>query len=367
MAIWTKTLIVAAATFVSLQALAQQAGEDSDAVRLEAAEARLAAEQARMQEALKERELRRVQLEQQSRVTAEESERRMREAEMRLEEAARQVADLSMQQLPRVEQIERIIRASRGPVLGVTIGETGKEGPAEGVEILGITPGGAAEDAGLQAGDIITSINGEALAAESGRQANRKLLDFMQGIEDGDELQIEYLRDGKSDKVSLVPRPMADHLRVFRFDGDEFKGPQFDVRVAPGVRAPQPFVWFGADGGFGDMEMVTLTERLGRYFGTSEGVLVVRAPGNEELKLEDGDVILSIDGRKPNSVGHAMRILGSYQAGEELKIEIMRDKKKRSIDIVVPDSQHSLVRPNAAPLVPDPVNRVVVVGGQERT
>jgi len=367
MATWTKTLIVATATLASLPALAQQTGEDTDAAHLKAAEARLAAEEARMQEVLKEREMRREQLEQQSRVTAEESERRMREAEMRLEEAARQVADLSMQQLPRVEQIERIVRASRGPVLGVTIGATNDAGPAEGVQILGITPGGAAEEAGLRAGDVITSINGEALTAESGQQANRKLLEFMQGVEEGDQLQIEYLRDGKSDKVSLVPRPMADHLRVFQFDGDDFRGPQFDVRVAPGVRGAPPMVWFGADGGFGEMEMVTLTERLGSYFGASEGVLVVRAPSSEDLKLEDGDVILSIDGRKPNSVGHAMRILGSYQAGEELKIEIMRDKKKRTIDIVVPDSQRSLVRPGAAPLVPEPVNKVVVIGGQERT
>ena len=64
-----------------------------------------------------------------------------------------------------------------------------------------------------------------------------------------------------------------------------------------------------------------LTPQLGSYFGTSEGVLVVRAPEEEGLKLQDGDVILSIDGRKPTSGSHATRILRSYQPGEKLTMQ----------------------------------------------
>ena len=118
--------------------------------------------------------------------------------------------------------------------------------------------------------------------------------------------------------------------------------------------------------GFGNMEMVKLTERLGRYFGTDSGLLVVRAPSNEALQLEDGDVILGIDGRTPNSVSHAMRILGSYQAGETLKVEIMRDQQKRTIEIDMPDDLQSRV---LAPVPPAPavVPKRVVIERQERT
>ena len=91
------------------------------------------------------------------------------------------------------------------------------------------------------------------------------------------------------------------------------------------------------------MEMVKLTERLGSYFGTDEGLLIVRAPNNEDLKLEDGDVLLNIDGREPTSVAHALRILGSYQSGEILNIEVMRDKRKRTLEVVMPDSRRSQV------------------------
>ena len=57
-----------------------------------------------------------------------------------------------------------------------------------------------------------------------------------------------------------------------------------------------------------DMELVTLTPKLGRYFGTDKGVLVVRAPSSAEFKLEEGDVIVDIDGRAPQNGAHAMRL-----------------------------------------------------------
>ena len=126
------------------------------------------------------------------------------------------------------------------------------------------------------------------------------------------------------------------------------------MHIDPEVRGglANRYVWIDHDGGFGSMEMVKLTDRLGSYFGTDEGLLIVRAPNNEELKLEDGDVILNIDGREPTSVSHALRILGSYQAGETLEIDIMRDKRKRTLEIVMPDSRRSHV---VSPMAPQAV------------
>ena len=100
--------------------------------------------------------------------------------------------------------------------------------------------------------------------------------------------------------------------------------------------------------------MVRLTERLGKYFGTDKGLLVVRAPDDKTLKLEDGDVIQSIDGREPKSVSHAMRILGSYQSGEALELQIMRDKRRQTLKIEMPDNRSSLFVPSSVPgIAPD--------------
>jgi hypothetical protein len=334
--------------------LAEQAAEHAArTVEVQAAEA------ARQAEVAKQPEAQHFATEQ------HEAAFRMQEAERRLAEAARQVADLSMAQLPRVERLERIIRANRGPMLGVSISAADNSGPVEGVEILGVSPGGAAADAGLRAGDIITSINDESLTAASSEEANTRLLDFMQGVEEGDSLNVEFLRDGKSQSASISPRSMDNNVFAFNFDGDEFSLP--DVHVAPHADRFSNFIWRSDGDGFGAMELAPLSERLGRYFGTNEGLLVVSAPGDKDLQLEDGDVILNIDGRKPTSVAHAMRILGSYESGEELEIEIMRDKRKRKIKLVIPDNRSSAVAPDRVPQAPTARPAKVVVIERDRT
>jgi C-terminal processing protease CtpA/Prc len=373
---WKKTLVFAAAALICAPAMAQEPEGDLD-VRRQEAERRLAAEEAEAARHAEEDAAEMARLSEQMKADAlelsrrhasesEEYEVRMREAERRMAEAARQMADLSTRQWPQVERFEQVIRANRGPVLGVTVGGDGKGDPVAGVNILGVTPGGAAEEAGLRSGDVITSINGESLTADDSDSATDKLLDFMSGVEDGDELKVEYLRDGKSESVLLTPRPI-EHF-VFDFDGGDFVAPDVEVHVDPHSRGglTNKYVWISHDGGFGEMEMVKLTERLGKYFGTDEGLLVVRAPTNKDLRLEDGDVILNIDGREPNSVSHAMRILGSYQAGEALEVEIMRDKKKRKIEIEMPDNRRSFRGPGVAPGAPG-APRPVIAGGAERT
>jgi type II secretory pathway component PulC len=355
-----------------LPAMARQS-EDELEERMQEAEMRLTEEETReLERSVELLAVEAMEVARQAGSDAEDIEVRMREAEVRMAEAARQVAELSTRRLPRVEHIERIIRADRGPVLGITIGAPAAGEPVEGVEIMGVTPGGAAAESGLRAGDVITSVNGEALNADGARKAAEKLLEFMSAVEDGDELEIEYLRNGKSESVALVPKRVENRVFAYQFDTDDFAGPNIEMHVAPKVQGLRNgFAWTMHDDGFGGMELVTLTDGLGTYFGTSEGLLVVRAPGSKELKLEDGDVILNIDGRTPNSVSHAMRILGSYQAGEELKIEIMRDKKKRTIEIEIPDNRQSWVRPSEVPPVAEapriPVApRPVIVTSEER-
>ena len=133
---------------------------------------------------------------------AEEAERDMLEAERQLEEAARRIAELSSAELARVVEIEShwVIENSR-PVLGINIGSESDSDPVEGVGVIGITPGGAAEEAGMRAGDIITAINGESLSSGTSYESNRLLLEFMNGVEEGDVLDVEYLRAGKTGSV----------------------------------------------------------------------------------------------------------------------------------------------------------------------
>ncbi|MGB5336052.1 MAG: PDZ domain-containing protein, partial [Woeseiaceae bacterium] len=278
---------------------------------------------------------------------------------------ARQIAEITSGRLPGMARLETHFEFSNKPRLGVTIDGDSTDAPVEGVKIMGVTPGSAASDAGLRAGDVISAINKESLSADGSDEASRRLLDFMEGVKEGDVLTVEYLRDGKVGSVEIEPRVVHGN----RFDWRGPDGPRFAVPHAPKAPgAPEVvknfqmefFPWAGT--GLGELELVELNQGLGRYFGTDRGLLVVKAPESGGFEIQDGDVIQSIDGREPKDARHAMRILNSYQSGEKLKLGIMRDKRKKTLEIEVPADTHGALfdvpegepRPASAPLPPNP-------------
>jgi len=285
---------------------------------------------------------------------------RLREAEVRMEVAAREIAKLTQERLPQIIELRSRMEFSNTPRIGITIDGVDEPGSVAGVEIGGVTPESAADDAGLHAGDVITAVNGESMKAESSQAANKLLLDFMQGVEEGDVLKVQYLRDGKRDSVELSPRVMEMHAFTWAPDGQNLhiEGIPGGPNIVREFKFERGFPWVGS--AWGSMELVELNEGLGKYFGTDTGLLVVSAPDLDGVELQDGDVIQSIDGREPTDVRHAMRILSSYESGESLKLGIMRDKKKRTIEVEIPANQSgSLFVPPAAkparvPLPPKP-------------
>ncbi len=352
-------LLLAGPTFAQDEAVERQRAADvaRDARQVEQRVIRIRAEQeqaerelekaaamrAEQREELEEREVIRIQ---------------MREAEEKLAEAARQIAELSQRNLPQIQNnIRAVFAGSDRPRLGVTIAGDDRAGPVEGVEIDAVTPGSAADEAGLRAGDVLTLVNDESLSANSSEAATEKLLDFMAGVEAGDKLKVEYLRKGKVGTVEVEPRTME--LRTFDFRGpggnvEVFGDRDIEVHVAPdagqGFSFDFGFPWAGK--AWGDMEMVELNEGLGRYFGTSDGLLIISVSDSNDMQLEDGDVLQSIDDREPTSVGHAMRILGSYEPGEKVTLKIMRDKKRKTLKVTMPDKRSSGLLPPASPMAP---------------
>ena len=273
----------------------------------------------------------------------------MREAEKQLEIAAQRIAELSAGALASAGDIQQWVTFANRPMIGITIDSSDDSSPVEGVAVAGISPGSAADEAGLRAGDVITAVNTESLSSENEMEANSKLLDFMQGVEEGDVLDVEFVRNGQASTVELMPKMASSTVFDFTFGGPGSAPP-----VAPTAPQVYSFKSFGTHRGhgFGDMEMIELNEDLGRYFGTDSGLLIVKAPEDNAFKLQDGDVIKSIDGREPKDILHAVRILGSYEEGETVNIEIMRDKKKQKVSVEIPANRHSFVprpEPSVAP------------------
>jgi S1-C subfamily serine protease len=243
-------------------------------------------------------------------------------ARKRLEEAAHQVAELSTQMSrPLIEKFAALAGEPGRAILGVQLEKA--TGSSPGARVREVSPGGPAAEAGIHAGDVIVALNGSTL---SGEEPTRQVVDLMHDVKPDTKVKVRVLRDAKPREVTVTVRSGPGYLALARGMPDLELGPLGPMpALGPMVRGP-----------FMDMELVTLTPQLGRYFGADKGVLVVRSPPKGAMQLEDGDVILAIDGRQPLSGLHATRILASYQPGEKLSLHIIREHKTLDVQATMP-------------------------------
>jgi type II secretory pathway component PulC len=250
---------------------------------------------------------------------------RLEAAQQRLERAAQDVAELSIA-LSEDEGADSAAPRARSQraVLGVSIDKGDDEDREEGVEVQSVSPGGGAAEAGLRSGDVLLALNNKPLKRDNEGSARTKLLGVLATIKPGEKVSVKYSRDGKTRTAEVTTKTLGDRTYSYapRY------GRVFEV---------PPFAFGPADSILGNAELVPLTPKLGQYFGTEKGLLVVRAPSDDNLELEEGDVILEIDGRAPNNTAHAMRILSSYQPGEKLTLNVLRKKRRTNIEVVVPE------------------------------
>jgi S1-C subfamily serine protease len=263
-------------------------------------------------------------------------EQQMQKAQERLEQAAREVAELSAK-LTTEHLGDLQIYGSAGPraTLGMRVRPTvnGSTDEATGVQIVSVSPGGPADLAGLKANDVIIAFGDIALRGDAHLSAQQQLVTLTQEARTDTPVTIEFKRDGKSQKTQVTPKP------VFAYFRSSTLPPLPDLG---GSVENLNRMFMGRDrSGLGSAELLELTPGLGAYFGTTKGLLVVRAPRDERLKLVDGDVILDIDGRVPDGASHALQILSSYRGGEKLKLHVMRQQKHLELPIEIPQQSAS--------------------------
>jgi len=266
---------------------------------------------------------------------AEDAKVRMQldKARAELDRKAQEVAELSMKLSGGNDVVFRTVMP-RQAMLGVQVDpESGKQG----ARVLSVSPGGPADEAGLKGGDVIVTLDGKSIAGNEG--SGRLLVEQMHGVKPDQKVKVRVLRDGKNKDLVVVARPMVNLMagdRMFNFRMPEMGG----VAMAGGAMGAMPMVkQFRTfiHNEFNGLELASITPKLGAYFGATDGVLVVSAPENDSLKLEDGDVIQAIDGRKPTDGGHALRILRSYKSGEKLNLSVLRQRKPMTLAVTMPE------------------------------
>jgi hypothetical protein len=287
------------------------------------------------------------------------------------------------------------------PVIGVVLARDA----TRGVQIAGVTPDGPAAKAGLRRGDRLLSVDGKALDAQVADTRVEDARNALQNAGDKRPITLVYERDGKRDSVSLTPQRDA-RLMVFGQDGAMFSpegrtvilrrigdggetvtedvyglappagggrevqrivrrvGPDGEVKVddedveiliertlanaqhaRPGqMQFVEAFRWNG-------LNLASVDAKLGRYFGTDSGVLVLSAGPNLGT-LEAGDVIRRIEGAPVNTPREAMAALRGKPEGSSVRVEYLRDRKSASATLKVPQADFPMPPTPPAPPAP---------------
>jgi C-terminal processing protease CtpA/Prc len=312
-------------------------------------------------------------------------------AHRELREASREVARAHRELSRSGREIEIIQEINLGDraVIGVVLGQQTEQG----VEIIGVSPDGPAERAGIQPGDVLVSIRGEQLAAnDAGRQS---VFQIMREVTDGEELAVEVSRSGQIHAYTVTaeqrePRGWQSVIRIP--EAPDVPGaphaPEAPYLITETIEIPdideaalaaeiaelsdrieatnrmfvihdgengreleiEPFsdfgsqaideanIWFSLPQSHG-LELATINEGLGAYFKTDRGVLVVKAREGNGYELQSGDVILSIGSTEVNSPSDMVRALRDAEPGGEIAIEIKRDRKNRTLNVIVPENR----------------------------
>ncbi|MBX2875883.1 MAG: PDZ domain-containing protein [Saprospiraceae bacterium] len=194
-----------------------------------------------------------------------------------LQESLKQVRNLNFERF----DYKEVNSSSDRPMLGIYLDESSRE---QGVKVSSTVAGGGARAAGIQAGDIVTGING---AKVNNRTDLRNELNK---YKPGQTVDVTYLRDGlTSTTESTLYRSRSswdrDPCEVF-------------IGVSLGGNGPE-----------------------------GKGIHVSNIIGNtpaEKYGIKAGDVITSFDGVSVNSYGELLRERNKHEAGDWFKVQVER-------------------------------------------
>lgn len=310
-------------------------------------------------------------------------------AELRTQiaELSRRMADLSVELGdvgPRAYAFRYITDPDRA-IIGVVLASA-----ARGARIEALTPDGPAERAGLRSGDVITAIDGKALADGDAEAKLDDARERLAGLKDGQEVRIGYERDGKAGKELRIgaQRRAAKNWPTLIADGEAASRVDYEREVRDGmkqvevemVRAQAEAARAGAEArramseadrarveaglarlealrdirpGW-DINLTSLNPELGRYFGTDSGVLVLSAGSDALAGLKAGDVIRKVEGHAITRPEEALRALRDEPAGSEVELDVLRERKSVALKVKVPEHRSIFRIGRTAPLPPLP-------------
>lgn len=212
-----------------------------------------------------------------------------------------------------------------------------------GVQIEDVRESSPAAAAGIKAGDVVTSFDGERV--RSARQFAR----LVQETPAGRAVKAQVVREGKTVDLTVTPSAgerMADDNLRRRFEFRTQPGAPVHRMVVPEIpdlphEVFEPgeafdFQIWARPGRLG-VSVQSLTPELAEYFGVKEGVLVTsvaKESAAAKAGIKAGDVIASVDGKAIDDAGELRRQLRPEDEKDtEVTLGIVRDKKTLTMKV----------------------------------
>lgn len=245
-----------------------------------------------------------------------------------------------------------------GAYLGVQTVDVTRENYAKfglrevrGVAVVKVVENSPAAAAGLQAGDVIVRLNGEAV------ESSRKLTRLIGEIAPDHQVRITVLRGGSERELTatLAKRPMPTfregNFRVQVPDQNyTFElppTPDYDRSFEFTPPAPQwddktpfhGFTWSSGNSRQIGVGVTPLTKQLAEHFGVSGGLLINNVRENSaaaKAGLKAGDVITEADGRPLNGEFDLIRAIAEKKAGD-VALTVYRGGKSQTVRVTPED------------------------------
>ena len=257
---------------------------------------------------------------------------------------------------PRLKKIKRINvlgGPNSSPLMGVMLDPLAPEAPtapmnkaflgvstetsSEGALVVEVSPESPAAKAGLAEDDIITQVNKDPIKKQSDLYA------AIGKYKEGDKVTIEYLRDGKKNKkeIVLAKNKMEARTEIYEFVPDNFNqnfNKDFNKNFRKGFALPN----------LPNLEEIyvnTKKPKLGISIEDLEegnGVKITavnEASPASKAGLKIGDIITSIDKHEVKEVNDIK--WQYFDAGQTLKLSIMRNKEVKTIEVKIPKKINS--------------------------
>lgn len=231
-------------------------------------------------------------------------------------------------QAPQAQPAARVF-PMRGGYLGVGIQEITPERAKAlklhdegGVEITSVIHDSPAEAAGLKAGDVVVSYNGQKV--ESREQFSRMVRETPVGR----EAKLEIVRNGFM-QVVTVKIDNRTLPRLLPPDGVHLNMPDMPM---PDI----PRIFQGMNSPMLGIEAESIDGQLAAYFGSKDPAVLVRtvlkSSAAEKAGLKAGDVILRIDDIKVASAADISARLRAAQ-GKSVQLALLRDRKEMNLAV----------------------------------